>query len=421
MQTPWISCFVAVAGLFFVVGCNNTQKASTVPDMSEHSEAQYGPSTDAIPNTTIWQGEWLAEMQANYRENPDMKSPEVEELIRLAEEALNRQPATIVNKTSLPASGDRHDYSSMGPYWWPNPNTDDGKPYIRKDGQFNKDNFKDMESMGAVLNAVRRLSLAYYITDDERYSECAALWLRTFFLNESTRMNPHLRYAQAIPGLCEGRSIGMIDTWSLPTMLDAVVLIQGSAHWTDEDNAALQLWVSELLDWFLTSDFAAEESAQKNNHGVWYFAQIGAYGVFSGRGDEIRGIYAEKAPSLTQQIQPDGSMPVELERTRPLHYSTFCLQAYLNILAVSDKLGMAFPEQDKSIHRAVAYLGYYMDHPEEWPYSELKENDGKDLWGVFRRAGKRFDDPRCRLWELEAPKPKKKDTYIRLVFAPVPE
>ena len=37
----------------------------------------------------------------------------------------------------LPPSGDKHDYMSVGPYWWPDPSKPDGLPYIRRDGEVN--------------------------------------------------------------------------------------------------------------------------------------------------------------------------------------------------------------------------------------------------------------------------------------------
>ena len=36
--------------------------------------------------------------------------------------------------------------------------------------------------------------------------------VRAWFVNESTKMNPNLQYAQAIKGIATGRGIGIIDT-----------------------------------------------------------------------------------------------------------------------------------------------------------------------------------------------------------------
>ena len=34
---------------------------------------------------------------------------------------------SVMNKKQLPPSGDKHDYMSTGPYWWPDPS----KPYLK--------------------------------------------------------------------------------------------------------------------------------------------------------------------------------------------------------------------------------------------------------------------------------------------------
>ena len=58
-------------------------------------------------------------------------------LLVKADAALKQEPLTIVNKPILPSSGDKHDYMSVGPYWWPDPDKPDGLPYIRRDGEVN--------------------------------------------------------------------------------------------------------------------------------------------------------------------------------------------------------------------------------------------------------------------------------------------
>ena len=39
----------------------------------------------------------------------------------------------VDGKKLVAPSGDKHDYISVGTYWWPNPDTSDGLPYIRRD------------------------------------------------------------------------------------------------------------------------------------------------------------------------------------------------------------------------------------------------------------------------------------------------
>ncbi|WP_200791335.1 alginate lyase family protein, partial [Klebsiella variicola] len=58
-------------------------------------------------------------------------------LQKKADLALKHPLFSVMDKTLVAASGDKHDYYSFPPYWWPNPDTKDGLPYIRKDGQTN--------------------------------------------------------------------------------------------------------------------------------------------------------------------------------------------------------------------------------------------------------------------------------------------
>ena len=56
------------------------------------------------------------------------------DLMRCAFDSVEQGPFSVTDKTNEPPSGDKHDYLSMAPYWWPDENSKDGLPYIRKDG-----------------------------------------------------------------------------------------------------------------------------------------------------------------------------------------------------------------------------------------------------------------------------------------------
>jgi hypothetical protein len=42
-------------------------------------------------------------------------------------------------------------------------------------------------------------------------------------------MNPHLNHAQAIPGVCDGRFLGIIDTIHLLKVVHAAAYLHGQA------------------------------------------------------------------------------------------------------------------------------------------------------------------------------------------------
>ncbi len=59
------------------------------------------------------------------------------------------------------------------------------------------------------------LAAAYKLTDERKYADMPPVHLRAWFVDEATRMNPNLQYAQAIQGRFTGRGIGIIDTLHL--------------------------------------------------------------------------------------------------------------------------------------------------------------------------------------------------------------
>lgn len=97
-------------------------------------------------------------------------------LIKDADKALKFEPVSVMEKTNNPPSGDKHDYMSLAPYFWPDPSKADGLPYIRRDGQTNPEvkDYKDKDYMPKLCEQVSTLAMAYYFSDDNAYAEHAA-------------------------------------------------------------------------------------------------------------------------------------------------------------------------------------------------------------------------------------------------------
>src|SRR5262249_2113766 len=152
--------------------------------------------------------------------------------------------------------------------------TPDGLPYVRRDGRTNEDALEqgDRVRIGDFFDDVETLALAGYYFDDRAYSDRAAKLVRVWFLEPATRMNPHMKYAQAIPGKNDGRGSGIIDTRYFIRVIDAVALLRQSGAWTNEDDNALRAWMKQDLDWLLTSESGKHEHDENNNHGTWYDA-----------------------------------------------------------------------------------------------------------------------------------------------------
>jgi len=322
-----------------------------------------------------------------------------ERLVREADAALQAGPFSVMDKRRVPPSGDRHDYVSMGPYWWPDSSKPNGLPYIRRDGERNPEVSSDYDAprFGALTGAVTTLSLAYYFTIDEKYAAHAALLLRVWFLDPATRMNPHLQYGQRIPGITEGRAAGIIETRRLVDLVDAIGMLERSPAWTDADARGMRAWMAAYRQWLLTSEIGKEEQRARNNHGSWYDAQVAALALFTGDTALARStIEASKTRRIAAQITPDGRQPYELVRTRSLGYSVMNLEGLCRLAELGRHVGVDLWSYEApsggSIRKALDYVAHYADTTRKWPGLEITPNAPDFLVLLLERARIAYGD-----------------------------
>src|SRR4030095_14031254 len=110
-------------------------------------------------------------------------------------------------------------------------------------------------------------------SENNKYAEHAAKLLRVWFLDKETRMNPNMKYAQAIKGMNNGRGAGLIESRHLIKVIEAIGLMKGTKSWKEADQQGMKQWFAEFLHWMQASKNGREEMSAKNNHGVWYDAQ----------------------------------------------------------------------------------------------------------------------------------------------------
>lgn len=327
--------------------------------------------------------------------------PALAALRREAERALAAGPFSVVDKDFLPPSGDKHDYMSVGPFWWPDPDRPDGLPYIRRDGRVNPErDLYDSRPMSDMNSSVTTLALAYHFTGHEPYAEHAAHLIRTWFLDDATRMNPHLQYGQAIPGRTEGRGIGIIDTAQLArTLIDSVGLLAGSDAWTAEDQRGLEDWFKDYLEWLLESQHGRDEARTRNNHGTWYDVQVAAFGLFVGERELAREVLERAATRrIAAHIQPDGRQPHELARTRSFSYSTMNLRGMFELATLGEHVELDLwnfeTDEGRGIRRALDWLIPYALGEQEWEHEQLGGIVPTSLVPLLRRAARAYDEPR---------------------------
>jgi len=298
------------------------------------------------------------------------------DLIARADKALAAKPASVMDKRSIPVSGDRHDYVSLARYWWPNPANPKGA-YVRRDGDTNPDVESgrfDRTALGRMAREADTLALAYYYSGERKYAEGTARVLRTWFLNPATRMNPNMNFAQAVPGVSNGRPEGVLDGANFITVIDAAGLIAPSAALTPAETTALEGWFGRYLDWMLKSPNGKAEGRASNNHGLWYDAQVARFALFARKPEIARRIaLAFPKGSIAQQVDASGALPEELTRTRSFHYSLYALGAAYTVADSAACLDIDLyraEEKGRSLRRATDYVAAYRGRAADWPYKE---------------------------------------------------
>jgi hypothetical protein len=343
-----------------------------------------------------------------------------------AEWAMNVGPYSVMDKQDVPPSGSKHDYVSLAPYWWPNPDSKNGLPFVRRDGQVNPERYKvpDDREFNETRNAVHALALGYYFTGKEEYAKRAVLLLRTWFLNPATRMNPNMNFAQAVPGVNTGRGIGLIDVREMPRLLDGITLLSGSPAMTARDKEGLRNWFTEYLKWLTTSKNGKDEAEAKNNHGSWYDEQLVGIALFLGDREQARETAeTAKTQRIALQIKKDGSEPLELARTKSFSYSVFNLDALMRLAQEAERVDVDLwsyrAPGGGSIRGALDYLLPYAVKKKEWKHQAINGVDASLLTEPLLLAAMHYKD--ADYLKLAEQVEKNRDVRTRLLKAQAEE
>jgi hypothetical protein len=398
---------LVVALVVGVVGCAASGGGAARPPgavVRTEAPAAHDPtSAGAAPGRAgIWDLQGLVALKARVQAGDPALAPALAQVVKSADRWLALGPWSVVDKTRVPPSGDKHDYMSLATYWWPDPEKKDGVPYIRKDGNVNPERNTDafdFVRLDHLSEAVMALGLGYHLTGRTPYADHAAALLKTWFIDVATRMNPNLEFAQGIPGITPGRAEGVIDTMRIARLLDAVELLRGAEAWTPADETALESWCSQFMGWLQTSKIGKAEENAANNHGVWYDVQVSRYALFVDRPEIVRALAeAARQRRIAAQIDPDGSQPKELARTNTFDYSLFNLRGLFNLASLAAAVGVDLfgyrTADGRSIRQAVDYMVPYADPAKKWPGQQIVPPKHDDFMELLRRASLVYREPR---------------------------
>jgi len=326
-------------------------------------------------------------------------------LTKEADKFLDDKPLTVTDKKVASPTGDIRDYVSLAPYFWPNPKTQDGLPYVRKDGEVNPESknpdFADDTRVLALARRMKTLGLAYYFTGDEKYGSKAVEQIRVWFVDEKTKMNPHMKFSQGVRGESTGRFTGMMDGRHIAMAADATALIVNSTAWKAGEREAAEVWFKDFFEWMLNGELGKAEGESKNNHGTHYDVQIVRWALHVGRTDVAKQFLERaKEKRIALQVQPDGKQPLELSRTNSLSYSQFNLKALTSLAIMGEYVGVDLWNYKTTDGRCIAvaldYLLPYLDVPRKpWPYKQIvpKKAEVPEILPELRIASTLFKKP----------------------------
>lgn len=338
-------------------------------------------------------GEKLKKARELYTAGDYKKNPVLKKLVKDSEKSLKTDIVTILDKKEAGPSGNKHDYYSLANYYWPNPATPDGLPYIKKDGEVNPEIYEsgDKEVFPKMLKTTFNLGVGYYLTGNQEYAEQGIKWLKTWFIDTATMMNPNFEYSQIIRGSKKKNYSGIIDACEIPKVLDAIAMLSGSELMTDELDKGLKKWFESYLDWLMNSENGKRESKSENNHGTWYDQGVAAVAYYVGKDDIVKRICENaKTKRIPEQIEVDGSQPKELARTRSLHYSCYNLEAMAKLARIGDHVKVDIWDyvtaDGRSLKKAVDYLVPFISGEKQWENKQITDFKVKTFFDLFVMA-----------------------------------
>ena len=343
------------------------------------------------------------ETQKELLKKGDKKAVEnYNKLITKADKLLNVNGFSVTKKTGVPPSKSKHDYMSIGPYWWPNPNTSDGLPYIRKDGEINpetRNNFTDFVEKKNFISAVKTLKNAFYYSDDVKYARKNLAFINTWFLEETTKMNPNVNFGQYVPGQSEGRCFGIIEFDDLIEVIKFLELAKDKGVLDKQTEQGMFNWFLEYSNWLKNSKLGIEESTRKNNHATHYDVQLLSILVYLNKIDEVKNYLSTTTKArIFSQIEPDGSQPLELARTKSFSYSVMNLHGFLELARLGQKVGVDLwnlsSEDGRSIKKGYEFMLPYITNKKEWQFKQIKDKKPSEekLIADLKKARKLFKE-----------------------------
>ena len=377
-----------------------------------------------LPNTIVLSPEALKETKQRILERDPALMPAYKALLKQAGAAMLHPAESVILKPSPPPGGDKHDYWSLDPQWWPNSEARNGLPYIQRDGEHNPEadlEKYDRSRLSRMAQDALTLALAYYITGSEEFAGKGTALIWSWCCDSVSRTNPSMDYAHSRPGSTEGHHTGIIETRDLIKVVDAARLLEPSQAWSKAVSRKVEKWFTQYATWLRSSSFGKKEANENNQHGIWYDAQLAVFASFTGQRTVARSIVGTNGTRrLIFQMERNGALPAELDRARS-RYSTFLtLEAFFVLAAVGDRVGIDLWNwadiSGVSIRKGFDFAARYVASDEPWPFGGIGAYDPFVFTPLFHRAAMVYKDDRYIEFLKALPADKRKLDRAQLFY-----
>lgn len=225
------------------------------------------------------------------------------------------------------------------------------------------------DAFGAYCSA-----LAYRLSGETKYGEKAV-----YFLNAWSYTNK---------GYSEHDGV-LVMTYSGAGFLMGAELMSETDMWTDPDKAVFSKWLLSVY-----KKAANEIRVHKNNWADWgRFGSLLAASLLNDEEEIAENLSLIKS-DMFEKIAPDGSMPEETRRGGNGIWYTYFSLAPMTASAwlVYNLTGEDLFHQEKngsSMKKALNYLFYYDQHPDEWVWYKNPGTGKNDIWpkNLFEAMG----------------------------------
>lgn len=317
----------------------------------------------------------------NYRQLKEIKKDvnsrlEIAKVIEYADYCLDQPYITVTEKSKSFCLNDKHYYTSIGIYWWPNDTSKDGFPYVNKDGYANPE-YKEYDyiKLKQLSKRLRYLSLAYFFTKKKKFYNYYVGQVKAWFIDDDTKMYPNFEYAQVIPGRNEnkGRGAGLSEAVEFNSIIESLRLINSCHRIKKSILKPVIKWFADFAEWMENSEIGKSCASGNDNIAICYDVLLLNMSILSGntaRAKEIVTHFPEVR--LQRQIDEKGRFTAELKRTKAYYYSINSLSHILDFSLLSESIGYhVYASNNQAVNNSFSFLKGFVGNRELFTYNQI--------------------------------------------------